>query len=255
MKNREEEYQGSTFLRVITVILGIVIVIAVLFLGIYFGCDIKRVTIEGNELHDNQTIQDVILNDNYSWNSVYVFLKYKLKKPETIPFVDTVEVSLKSPTEIVLKVYEKDIIGFVYVASTGQNAYIDKDGIVEELSTRKIDDVIEVEGPNVSDVKQYKPLETDNESLYKNLLALTNTLEKYDLRPKKITVTDNRNFTLSYGKVKVSFGTATNLNEKIVRLEKILPQVEGLRGTLHMEEWTNEDSDITFRKEKRKEKQ
>ncbi len=254
MRNKEEEYQGNSFLKVAIVLLGIVILVAVIFLGVYFGCEIKKVTVEGNELHENQVIQDIILNDDYSWNSVYVFLKYKFKKPETIPFVDTVEVSLKSPSEIVLKVYEKEIIGYLYVNTTGQFAYIDRDGIVEELSTREIDGVVELEGLNVSDVKLYKTLKTDRKALYKNLLALTNTLEKYKLAPKKIKVLESQGFLLNYGKIKVNFGTATDLNEKIVRLQKILPQLDGLRGTLHMEEWINEDSDITFRKAKSKQK-
>ncbi len=249
-----EEQKGSLFLRVATVVLGIVILLAVLFLFIFFGCRIKKVTVTGNELHEDQAIEEVILNDRYSWNSVYVYIKYKFCKPDTIPFVDTVEVTLVSPTEVKIEVYEKDVIGYLYVDATGQNAYIDRDGIVEELSTRIIDGAIEIKGLNVGEVTLYETLQTDNRNLFKNLLSLTNTLRKYHISPSVITVKDDSRFYLTCGDVKVNFGTATDLNDKIVRLEKILPQLEGMKGELHLEEWENENSDITFEKKSSKKK-
>ena len=184
--------------------------------------------------------------------SVYVYIKYKFCKPDTIPFVDTVEVTLVSPTEVKIEVYEKDVIGYLYVDATGQNAYIDRDGIVEELSTRIIDGAIEIKGLNVGEVTLYETLQTDNRNLFKNLLSLTNTLRKYHISPSVITVKDDSRFYLTCGDVKVNFGTATDLNDKIVRLEKILPQLEGMKGELHLEEWENENSDITFEKKSSK---
>ncbi|MCR4956209.1 MAG: cell division protein FtsQ/DivIB [Lachnospiraceae bacterium] len=253
MKRREEQDSSNEggFLKVITVLLAVVIILAMGFLGVYFGCNIKKVTIKGNKLHDDEEIKQVVLNDNYSWNSVYVFLKYKFKKPETIAFVDTVEVSLKSPTAIEIRVYEKNMIGYVYVHSTAQYAYIDKDGIVEELSTEKIDNVVQIKGLEVKDVKPYETLNAESKSLFKDLLTLTNTLQKYELSPKRIRVLEDKTFSLSYDDgIKVKMGKATNLNEKAVRLKKIFPRLKGLKGTLHLEDWENESSDITFEKEK-----
>lgn len=252
MSRKGEEQKSSLFLRVATVILGIAIVLLICFLAVFFGCRIQKVTVTGNELHEDAEIEEVILNDQYSWNSVYVFAKYRFCKPESIPFVDTVEVTLKSPTELNIEVYEKDVIGYLYVESTGQNAYIDRDGIVEELSTRVIDGVIEIKGLNVGKVTLYEKLETDNRNLFKNLLSLTNTLQKYHINPSVITVEDNSSFYLQCEDVVVNFGKAEDLNDKIVRLEKILPQLEGMKGELHLEEWENEDSDITFEKKSSK---
>ena len=55
----------------------------------------------------DETIENVVLNDKYSWNSLYVFAKYRFKKPESIPFVDTMDITLKSPHKLHIKVYEK----------------------------------------------------------------------------------------------------------------------------------------------------
>ncbi|MBE5907143.1 MAG: FtsQ-type POTRA domain-containing protein [Lachnospiraceae bacterium] len=254
MRARDLEHEGGGLLRWMIGLLGVVIICAIIFLFIYFGCGLKTVEVTGNEIHTNEEIKEIILNDDYSWNSVYVFLKYKFKKPKTLPFVDTMEIQIKSPSKIQIHVYEKNMIGYLYVNATGQYAYIDKDGIVEELSTRIVDNVVELNGLEVKDVKLYETLKTENPATFKNLLALTNTLEKYKRLPKKVSVFSGMLFTLYYGDITVNFGSATNLNEKMVRMDKILPQLEGMKGTLHMEDWRNEDSDITFQKEKSKQK-
>ena len=44
-------------------------------------------------------------------------------------------------------------------------------------------------------------------------------------------------------------GNEENLSQKIIRLSSILPQLAGLKGTLHLENWTEETVDIVFDKE------
>ena len=56
---------------------------------------VKQVEVKGNELYPDEQIEASILNDAYSWNSLYVYLKYKLGRTDEVPFVDTMEVSLK----------------------------------------------------------------------------------------------------------------------------------------------------------------
>lgn len=38
---------------------------------------VNKVEVEGNELYDAKVIEKVVLNDDYSWNSLYVYLKYR----------------------------------------------------------------------------------------------------------------------------------------------------------------------------------
>ena len=68
---------------------------------------VKNVKVEGNELYEEQLITDTVLNDEYSWNSLYVLLKYTFIDIENVPFIDTMEVSLVDPQTLKIKVYEK----------------------------------------------------------------------------------------------------------------------------------------------------
>ena len=100
---------------------------------------VENVVVEGNELYSSTQIENMVLNDEYSWNSLYVDLKYRFVDIGEVPFVDTMEVSLDNPHTVHIKVYEKGMLGYLYINSIGQNAYFDKDGFVVETSTEVID--------------------------------------------------------------------------------------------------------------------
>ena len=76
----------------------------------------------------------------------------------------------------------------------------------------------------------------------------TQMLKKYEQVPDNIKYGEEGSYTLQYGEIKVLIGSAQNLNEKIVRLSHVLPKLEGQKGTLHLESWTENTTDITFEK-------
>ena len=53
---------------------------------------------------------------------LYVFLKYKFKDAEEMPFLQQPEVRIKGPHSLSIKVREKKIAGYLYVPAMGQNA-------------------------------------------------------------------------------------------------------------------------------------
>ena len=89
----------------------------------------------------------------------------------------------------------------------------------------------------------------------KNLLSLTQLLEKYEISSKKIKYDQlAKTMTVYSGKIEIRVGNADNLSQKIMRLQYILPQLEGKKGTLHLENWTSETTDIVFDPKKSKNK-
>lgn len=209
---------------------------------------VQQVEVTGNQLYDSKQIETWVLNDEYSWNSLYVYLKYRFLDTEEVPFIDTMEVGIKVPHTITIEVYEKGLLGYLYMDSLGQNVYFDKDGFVVETSTDVIDGIPKITGLTCKQVVLYEKLDLENKKSLKTLLSVTQTLKKYSLVPQSIDYGDGGNLTLSYGAITVNLGTVDNLNEKVKRLEKIMPKLEGLTGTLHLEEWSEETTDITFKK-------
>ena len=210
---------------------------------------VKNVKVEGNELYEEQLITDTVLNDEYSWNSIYVNLKYKFMEVGEIPFIDEMEISLDDPKTIHVRVYEKGILGYLYIPILDQNAYFDKDGFVVETSRERIPDVPKVTGVKCNEVILYEQLPLEDPLVLRQLLSLTQTLKKYNLPPEEIRFDHSQGAILTYQNVRVIVGTEVNLTQKIVRLSYILPQLEGLSGTLHLENWNEENTDIIFDKD------
>lgn len=207
---------------------------------------VENVVVEGNELYSSTQIENMVLNDEYSWNSLYVDLKYRFVDIGEVPFVDTMEVSLDNPHTVHIKVYEKGMLGYLYINSIGQNAYFDKDGFVVETSTEVIDGVPKITGISCEEVVLYEKLQLENSDILRDLLNLTQTLKKYNLLPDEIQYDSNMEPVLYYGTIQVKIGSEENLSQKVVRLSIILPQLDGLSGTLHLETWTPETTDIIW---------
>lgn len=207
---------------------------------------VENVVVEGNELYSSTQIENMVLNDEYSWNSLYVDLKYRFMDIGEVPFVDTMEVSLDNPHTVHIKVYEKGMLGYLYINSIGQNAYFDKDGFVVETSTEVIDGVPKITGISCEEVVLYEKLQLENSDILRDLLNLTQTLKKYNLLPDEIQYDSNMEPVLYYGTIQVKIGSEDNLSQKVVRLSIILPQLDGLSGTLHLETWTPETTDIIW---------
>ena len=217
---------------------------------------VEHVEVEGNEWYQASRIEEMILNDEYSWNSLYVTLKYRFVDIGEVPFVDAVEVSLDDPHTVRIKVYEKAILGYLYIPVLGQNAYFDKDGFVVETSTNIIPDVPKVTGIRCDEVVLYEKLSLEDESILRLLLNLTQTLKGYELAPDEIAFDEKEGAIIYFDNIRVIVGGADSLTQRIQRLKEVyLPnaraiiQEEGLvGGTVHLDKWTEKNKYVTFDK-------
>lgn len=207
---------------------------------------VKQVVVEGNEFYSSMQIEEMVLNDEYSWNSLYVLCKYRLRDVGKVPFVDEMKVSLDNPHTVRISVYEKGILGSFYIDSLGQYAYFDKDGFVVETSADEMVDVPKITGISCDSVVLYEKLPLEKENVLDRLLALTQILKKYNIAPEKIHYDSGMQAVLDCGAIEVMVGSEHYLTPKISRLAAIMPQLSGLSGTLHLERWTPDTTDVVF---------
>lgn len=247
VKKRRKKRRVQKFL--LKLILTVIIALALAALIVFKVFTVQNVTVKGNSIYSDEKIQDWVLNDKYSWNSLYVFFKYKFTSTKEVPFVDSMKISLKSPHNLQVQVYEKGVLGYLYVPSLGKNAYIDKDGFVVELSNEIIQGTTKIIGLSVPTATLYEKLPLEDTSVLKTLLNVTQLLKKYELVPESIYVTSDSQVLLNYGSIQVNVGGNIYLNEKIVRLREIKPKLDGMTGTLHMENWSEINTDIYFDKD------
>lgn len=247
-EERKAERKKKTRWKVILLtILSLILVVAASALIIVKVFVVKNVKVEGNVLYDEALIKSTVLNDDYSWNSLYVLLKYTFTDTEQLPFIDAMEIQMEDPETLKIKVYEKGMMGYLYIPAIGENAYFDKDGIVVETSTRIIENIPRMEGLQCSEVVLYEKLPIEDK-LLKQLLTLTQTLKRDGLEPDAIRYGTEYEPVLIYDSVSVTLGSVELLTQKVERMKKILPELEGMAGTLHLENWTEESTNIVFQK-------
>ncbi len=225
-------------------IIAVLLIVGFLILELFV---VETVEVEGNETYDSASITEWVLNDSYSWNTLYVLLKYKFGDTQEVPFIDTMEVTMVDRNTLHVTVYEKGLIGYTYIESLGQNAYFDKDGFVVELSETVMEDVPEIQGLSCESAVLYEKLDISSATL-KKLLTLTQMLSKYEIVVSEITYSSLGDMELIYGGITIELGSDEYLTEKMVRLQKILPQLEGQTGILHLENWSTDTTDVTFEK-------
>ena len=248
-KIKEQRKKKKKRFRILLTILVLLLLLAGLGAGIYFFAKLKVVRFTGTKLYTEQELKPCIINDSYCWNTAYVFLKYQFKSADELPFIESMVVHLRGLEAIEVEVIEKEIVGYVYIPQTGQNAYFNKDGIVVEISSRILDKPAKVEGFELKLVEKDKKLPVEDTTVFKHLLSLGNILKKYDMVPKGIQIKESGDFMLQYDTASVLFGDTKQLNEKIVTLKQIMPHIKDQKGLLHMEDWKNKDSNITFEKQ------
>lgn len=247
MKKRKNKNSNLRLHLGILTILLILAIIALIAVKLFV---VEKVEVEGNELYDSKVIEETVLSDAYSWNSLYVLGKYRFfQKSGQVPFIDTLEISLKNPHTLHVKVYEKGMMGYVYIEELEQNAYFDKDGFVVELSSDIIEGVPKITGVTCEEVELLKKLPIDG-NLLKNMLVLTQKLKGENLIPDSIAYGQKESPVLYYNQVRIQLGDISNLTQKVNRIVKIYPSIKNESGILHLEKWTEETPNIVFDKDK-----
>lgn len=244
-EERKKQNRLRSFLQKLGILAALTLIFTVLLMKVFV---IEDVEVVGNKLYGQDVIVSAVLNDEYSWNSLYVFMKYRFKDTEEIPFVDTMEITLKSSHKLGIHVYEKGMMGYLYISGIGENAYFDKDGFVVETSSDVIADVPKIEGITCDEVVLYEKLPIEEDKL-RELLTLTQTLKRSELIPDSIAYGEEHEPVLTYGNIRILVGSTSSFTQKVERIVKILPALEGKKGTLHLESWTEDTTNIVFQEE------
>ncbi len=227
-----------------------IIIISILFviiLVIYIVTQIytvDTVTIEGNIHYTNEEIQDMVMGDGWGDNSIYLAMKYKNKEITDIPFIETMDVTIMSPHAVKITVYEKALAG--YVEYMGQFFYFDKDGMIVESSDVRTLGIPQILGLEFNYIVLYEKLPVENDEIFKQILDVTQLLNKYDIDVDKIYFDKDYNITLYFEEARVKLGSVDYIDEKVMRLKSILPELAGKKGVLRMESFTTDVENITF---------
>ena len=207
---------------------------------------VQNVSVEGNVHYTSEEIEAMVLTDRLSYNSLYLSLKYRTKEIRDIPFIETMSVRVDSPDSITIRVYEKSVAG--YVEYMGRYMYFDRDGIVVESSETRTEGIPQVTGIRFDHVVLYEALPVKNTDIFQEILSITQMLSKHQITTDKIYFNESNEITLYFDNIRAKLGK-DNLEEKVMRLEQILPNLSGESGVLDLQNYSEDRKNVTFQKD------
>lgn len=232
-------------------IIAACLIICVLALAVYIvkrKYTVKTVYVEGNLHYTQEEIQSFVMKGPLGDNSLYLSLKYRNKGIENIPFVDVMDVNILSPDTIKIVVYEKALAG--YINYMDSYMYFDRDGCVVECSDVKTDGIPQIAGLTFEYMVLGEILPVEDPEVFDSIMDLTKLLEKYELKSDKIFFHSSGDITIYFGEIKAALGSdVSQLENKMMRLPQILSKLEGKKGTLRMENLTQDKTDVSFQVE------
>lgn len=211
---------------------------------------ISDVTVTGNERYTDEQMEDILFPDRMSRNPVVCYLRNRFQEHEKIPFVEDYKILFQGINKVEIIVYEKSIIG--YVSYMSSYLYFDKDGIVVESANEKLSGIPWITGLKFGHIILYQKLPVENESVFQEILNLTQILASYDMKVDKIEYNSFGEATLHVGDIEVILGNNESLNGKIAELGDMMPKLKGRKGTLYLENYdeTRTGAMYTFKPER-----
>ena len=71
-------------------------------------------------------------------------------------------------------------------------------------------------------------------------------MNKYNLSIDRIYFGRDDTITLYFDDIRVALGQAKDLDEKVMKLQYMLPEIEGMSGELRMENYNEETKSVSF---------
>ncbi len=209
---------------------------------------IRQVTVSGNNRYTSQELVDMIFKTKTDRNTLYCYGKDKLVEHQQIPFVEDYQLVFRGPFEVEIIVHEKSVVGYVTYMSSCM--YFDKDGIIVESTNEEVEGIPRIAGLEYGQIVLHKPLPVADEDIFGQILILTQVLSTYDLKVNRIQYDGKGDATLYMDDLEVVLGDKSNIDGKILRLSNMMPELDGLKGTLYLDTYdpSNNQMAYTFKK-------
>lgn len=196
---------------------------------------VDEITVSGNSHYTDEELIERIFQTSADRNTVCCYIKDQIKEHQQIPFVEDYSLVFHSLSQVEVIVHEKSVVG--YVSYMSSYMYFDKDGIIVESANEALPGIPLITGLKFGQIVLYEKLPLEEEGIFQEILNLTQILAVNHLQVDRIQYGRYKDITLYMKDIEVLLGSGGNLNGKISELRDMLPQLEGVKGILHLEDY------------------
>lgn len=281
---REKQKHSNVGMTIACTVLGCVI-LAVVIIFFAFRVDPKQVVVEGNVHYTEEEIKQWVMSDFLSQNTILASLFKKDDHVEDIPFIESYDVDYLERSKICITVTEKEVVGYIEENTTCY--YFDRAGRIVEVTDgpvmtaeerqreeeMKANETAGTEGesgiaPSIEEtpVRNFVPpvrglaykiegdeageqkLIVSDPSIFNTMASLKQMINKDNIPPKYVSFDSESNIFLFYESVEIRLGKDVDLEKKMSTLAAIMPKLDGMTGTLLLENYTDSQNGVIFEK-------
>lgn len=240
-KRRKKKSKFGYYLYAVTVLLLTIINIT---LAALLLTQVQGIEVKGTKYSQESEIVAWIEEDPLTINSLYTLWKFKFGRYTLPVYLEDVDVSLSAPWKVNVKVQEKQMIGCILVDNS--YVYFDAEGLVLKTGSEYDAEFPLIEGLTVKEAELFEYLDVENQKVFSYIVNVTEEMKETDLSPDRL-VWEDSSMNLYFEQICVKLGKS-DFAEKILQLPPILEELEGKRGTLHLEHYTKDTTSISFEK-------
>ncbi len=199
---------------------------------------INKVEVAGINRYTEEQIKTLVMKTKPDSNALYLYLKYRFFEKPRLPFVEKIEVEMADNHSVTIYVYEKMVAGCVEFM--GEYLYFDKDGIVVESSTQRLDRVPVIKGLEFNEIILNEKLSVQKDELFNVIINLTQLIERYGLDIDTVSFGTDYEVTATQEGITVLLGKKDTYDEQFSDLKSILAEAEGMDIIIDMRKYSKD---------------
>lgn len=221
------------------------ILLGIVLFGVF---QTKKMVIKGNDHYTKGEVAAALKQNTYVGNGLIFYLRNKIFPVKTLPFVESVDISLQGTNQVTVQVNEKKRAGCLNY--NGKYVYFDKEGYALEIYEKHYDDVPLVTGLNYKKIALGEKIPEKKNSVFLQILKITMAIDKYGLPVSQIHFNAEGKALLISKDLTVNLWNSRELDLKLSELTGILPKMKGKKGTISMKYFTKDNPVAIFKKKK-----
>ncbi len=216
-----------------------------LFLGLaaaavlFFATVLTEFRVEGNENLTDEIVVSLIFPDSLDRKYYYALLKDGSEQKKEVPMIAAYELSFPDHHTVRIRVQEKMIVGGLRYMD--RCLYFDEDGYAVKHSGDAIDGIPLIEGLEADHPVLYGKISWKNRTDINEILSILRLLSAYGIEADGFRCGTDGTYELQDGMIDVKLGPYRDMEEKIAAFRDMRGELVGLKGTLHLEEYSSAD--------------
>ena len=237
MKKRQHKKKGSKRGMIFLLVIAIAAVTSSVIL---WNTPISEINVYGTIQYTEDEVKQLIFSDSSDQRFLSLWLKDKLGKHKNFLRITSYELEFENIHKVNVYIRENVMIGCVSYG--GSYLYFDKDGVVVESRTTRLENIPIVEGLSYQEIVLGQKIKSDYDGIFQNAVRLAQILQNLGIAANSIYCSQDDNFQFVVNEISVELGDSSNLEEKVTEYYAMQEVLEGRSGTLYLDNYSFQNS-------------